>query len=76
MSAHLRLIRARWLWDGVARMDWQSVVAAGVAFASGTWAVWKFVSPFLAGSGGCSSCGGRHGSSDKSLLDIEKAPPA
>lgn len=57
-------------------MDWQSLVAAGVAIACAFWAAWKFVSPFLAGSGGCSSCGGQHGASKEPLLDIEQPPPA
>ena len=55
-------------------MDWQSLVAAGVAIACAFWAVWKFVRPFLAGSGGCSSCGGQRGPSKQPFLDIEEPP--
>ena len=57
-------------------MDWQSVVAAVVAFACGIWAVRMFVSPFLPGSGDCASCAGRRVTSSESLLEIETPPSA
>ena len=59
-------------------MDWQSIVAVGVAIACGLWAAWKFVSPFLTGSDGCTSCGdgGRRSASQETLLDIDDPHPS
>lgn len=59
-------------------MDWQSIVAVGVAVACGFWAAWKFINPFLADAGGRFSCGcgGRRSATQESLLDIDDPPPS
>ena len=59
-------------------MDWQSIVAVGVAIVCGLWAAWKFISPFLADAGGGISCGcgGRRSASQETLLDIDDPHPS
>jgi len=57
-------------------VDWQSLVAIGVAIACGFWAAWKFVSPFFKQSAGCTSCTARRDASQQSLLNIEEPPSA
>ena len=37
-------------------MDWQSILAIGVAVLCGVWAVWRFVRPFVPGRAGCTGC--------------------
>ena len=37
-------------------MDWQSILAIGVAVLCGVWAVWRFVQPFVPGRAGCANC--------------------
>ena len=37
-------------------MDWQSILAIGMAVLCGVWAVWRFVQPFVSGRAGCTGC--------------------
>ena len=37
-------------------MDWQSILAIGMAVLCGVWAVWRFVQSFVPGRAGCSGC--------------------
>ena len=38
-------------------MDWQSILAIGVAVLCGLWTLQRFVQPFAAKNAGCNACG-------------------
>ncbi|MBI2506402.1 MAG: hypothetical protein HYW07_24565 [Candidatus Latescibacteria bacterium] len=65
-------------------MDWQSLIAIGLAVAGGAWAAWSAVRPFVRRHARCGDCGGHPAPPDLLQIDPPKgaeglrdpAPPA
>lgn len=53
-------------------MEWQRLIAVGLAAAGGAWAVWSILRPFVRQGARCGDCGG---SSPPELLQVEPVPP-